>query len=109
MISAPKSASCRLTILPETRRDRSTTQTPSSGQAASGSKDLRGRLIGRTSSCGSPTLSPRGRQRKAARRCGVRPLLQRRRQIGAGKIIADEEQRLAPLAGQRIGEAVAEI
>src|SRR5690349_9228792 len=40
--SAPKSASCRLTMLPATSRDRSSTRMPSSGQVASGRK---GRII----------------------------------------------------------------
>src|SRR6266404_5928246 len=41
--SAPKSASCSVRILPATRRDRSTTRTPSRGPRAAGSK---GRLAG---------------------------------------------------------------
>ena len=47
MTSAPKSASCEATALPATSRDRSTTRMPSSGQAASGSNDFSGTLIGR--------------------------------------------------------------
>src|SRR5271169_1804195 len=43
--SAPKSASWRLTMLPETRRDMSTTRTPSSGHAAPGSKNFSAMLI----------------------------------------------------------------
>jgi len=43
--SAPKSASCEETALPATSRDMSTTRMPSSGQAASGSKDLCGMFI----------------------------------------------------------------
>src|SRR5437870_650575 len=45
-ISAPKSASCEETALPATSRDRSITRTPSSGQAAAGSNDRCGGLIG---------------------------------------------------------------
>src|SRR5215472_413268 len=39
--SAPKSASCRVRMLPATRRDRSTTRTPFSGPDAPGSRALR--------------------------------------------------------------------
>src|SRR5690349_76890 len=46
MTSAPKSASCEETALPATRRERSTTRTPSSGAAASGANDFLGRSIG---------------------------------------------------------------
>src|SRR6516164_4307814 len=44
--SAPKSASWRLTMLPDTSRDMSMTRTPSSGQHAAGSKDFAAMLIG---------------------------------------------------------------
>src|SRR5213078_2077191 len=63
--SAPKSASCEDTALPATSRDRSTTRTPSSGQAASGSNDFSGRLIG-----GAGSVARRGAQ--LSRRAGQR-------------------------------------
>src|SRR5271169_2517255 len=44
--SAPKSASWRLTMLPDTSRDMSMARTPSSGHAAHGSKDFSAMLIG---------------------------------------------------------------
>src|SRR6516162_544416 len=44
--SAPKSASWRLTMFPDTSRDMSMTRTPSSGHAAPGSKDFSAMVIG---------------------------------------------------------------
>src|SRR6516165_7919006 len=54
--SAPKSASCKLTMLPETSRDISITRTPSSGHAALGSKEVRDRGIGGDPFCGLARL-----------------------------------------------------
>src|SRR5262249_28256735 len=45
--SAPKSASCRLSMLPATSREKSSTRTPSSGPARSGSNGCLGKTINR--------------------------------------------------------------
>src|SRR5215471_11679661 len=79
--SAPKSASCRESMLPATRRDRSSTRMPSSGPRASGSKrmgkslvDIRARIEetagatnGSEMSCASVLRTPRNDPRRMNR------------------------------------------